>query len=79
MFYVYILKSLKDESFYIGYTADLDDRLRRHNKGDSRYTRNHRPFELIHTESYDSRSEAIRREKQIKSYKGGAAFRKLVT
>jgi len=74
MFYVYILRSLKDGSFYIGHTSDLANRVARHNAGYNRFTRSHRPFELIYSESYNTRSEAIAREKQFKSYKGGAAF-----
>ena len=78
VFFVYILKSLKDGRFYIGYTADLENRIARHNNGKNPSTKYRRPFELIYHEVYNTRQEAMAREKMIKSYKGGVAFQKLI-
>jgi len=78
MFYVYVIKSLKDNRNYIGYTGDLDRRLREHNKGKSKSVRNRGPFELIYSETYNTRQEAASREAQLKRYKGGEAFKKLI-
>lgn len=78
MFYVYILKSLKDEKFYIGSTGDLEKRIKRHNAGKNIATCHRRPFEFIHSEIYNTRAEALQRERQIKSYKGGRAFEALI-
>jgi putative endonuclease len=78
MHYVYILKSRLYEKHYIGYTTDVFKRLKYHNKGSNYSTRKYRPYELIYLEKYLSKSEALKREKQIKSYKGGRAFKKLV-
>jgi putative endonuclease len=50
MYYVYILKSLKDYRHYIGYTADLGKRLLEHNRGKSVSVRNRGPFELLYAE-----------------------------
>jgi putative endonuclease len=47
MYYVYVLKSLRDGSFYIGYTFDLKRRFKEHNEGESMFTKNKRPYELI--------------------------------
>ncbi|MBI4137994.1 MAG: GIY-YIG nuclease family protein [Candidatus Wildermuthbacteria bacterium] len=47
MYYVYILQSLKNNSLYIGYTADLKKRFKEHNNGESLATRPFRPYKLI--------------------------------
>ena len=77
-YYVYILKSKKDNKYYIGSTSDVVARLNFHNAGLQRSTKNRTPFELVLFEEYESKEEALKREKQIKSLKGGAAFQKLL-
>ena len=66
-FWVYILKSDYDGTHYIGNTQNVEDRLRRHNKGDYRYTKGHRPWKIAYSESVKSRSGAVRRERFLKS------------
>ena len=66
---VYILKSKKDGSYYIGHTQDLDSRLERHNQGRVKYTKSKRPWELAYLEKYPDRSSAMAREEQIKKRK----------
>ena len=78
MYYVYILKSLKDNGFYIGCTKDLNQRLVEHNKGKTKSLRSRRPLVIVYTEKYDSVTLAFNREKEIKSYKGGHEFKKLL-
>jgi len=78
MYIVYVLKSIKDGGYYIGCTSDMERRLRDHNGGKNRSTRNRRPFKLVYTELYNDRSAAYNREKQIKRYKGGKSFKKLL-
>lgn len=78
MFYVYILQSLKDGSYYIGQTKDLERRVFKHNSGASHFTKPRTPYKVIYSESLPDRITAIKREKQIKSYKGGEAFKKLI-
>jgi putative endonuclease len=75
---VYILRSLKDGKFYIGSTSNVKTRLSFHNAGLQRSTKSRIPFELIYSEEYNSKTEALKREKQIKSYKGGEALKKLI-
>ena len=79
MVFVYILKSSNDKGYYIGICKDLSKRLEKHNNGGVRSTRKRRPFMLIHSEKFDSYSLARIREKEIKSYKGGNKFKKLVS
>ncbi len=71
LFFVYILKSTKDNKFYIGQTNNLEKRLLRHNSGKVTATKNRRPFILVYKEEYKSRAEAMQREKYLKSLKGG--------
>lgn len=64
--FVYIL-SCSDGSLYTGYTTDLERRVSEHNSGNgAKYTRGRTPVTLVHSESYDSRSEAMSREYEIK-------------
>jgi len=68
-YFVYILRSLKDGTYYIGSTQDLSERVERHNQGRSKYTKAKRPWELVHSEELPDRSSAVRRENQIKRRK----------
>ena len=77
--FVYILQSLRDHKYYIGETADVEARLLFHNAGKQRSTKNRIPFIIILTEQFESRQQALHREKQIKSWKGGNAFKELIS
>lgn len=68
-YYVYLLKSLKDEKFYTGQTTDLKNRLAQHNRGRVRSTKARRPFKLVYWESLETRSAAMKRERRLKSLK----------
>lgn len=70
MFYVYILKSLKNGRFYTGSTNDIERRLHEHNIGQTKYTSKIWPFELVYKEVYNTKLEAIRRERFLKTGKG---------
>jgi len=66
-YYVYILRC-KDGSYYTGYAKDAEKRFEMHKKGrGARYTRMHEPETLVYTEQFESRSEAVRRERKIKT------------
>ncbi|MBU1038995.1 GIY-YIG nuclease family protein [Patescibacteria group bacterium] len=77
MYYVYVLKSQKTDRYYIGSTGNLEDRLIRHNSSRSKLTKKEAPWKLVYSELYSSRKEAVKREKQIKSYHGGNEFKRL--
>jgi putative endonuclease len=65
-YYVYVL-SCEDGTFYTGYTTSLERRIRLHKKGrGARYTHAHGAVKVIHREVFATRSEAMRRERQIK-------------
>jgi len=68
MYYIYMIKSLKSQRLYYGYTCDLKRRLEQHNQGVNRSTKSHKPWELIYYEAYKCRKDALNREKQMKRY-----------
>ncbi len=78
-FTTYVLYSKKFNKIYIGFTSDLDARLNSHNflskKG---YTFNFRPWILIHSESFDTKAAAMKREKELKSANGRLFIWKLI-
>jgi putative endonuclease len=67
MFYVYVLHSIADGGFYIGYTTDLRRRLSEHKQGTSFATRHRGPWKLIYYEAYTERLDAEGRERYLKS------------
>ncbi|MCK5655459.1 MAG: GIY-YIG nuclease family protein [Candidatus Aureabacteria bacterium] len=69
MFYVYILKSEKDGSYYIGQTKDLGKRIKCHNLGYSKFTKAKRPWKLAYKQCFNTRSEAVTRELALKRKK----------
>jgi len=78
-YFVYILCSLKDGSYYVGSSNDLPDRLERHNQGRSKYTRAKRPWELVYYETYPDRPSAVRREREFKKRKSKEFLENLVS
>ncbi len=69
MYFVYILEC-SDDTLYTGITTDLDRRILEHNgkiTGGAKYTNARGPVELLHSEKYPTRSEALKREYEIKS------------
>ena len=79
MWYVYVLKSEKNGRYYIGHTQNLDERLRMHNSGKTKSPKGYLPVNIIHTEVLETKQDAYKREMQIKSYKGGNAFKKIIS
>ena len=73
MFFVYVLRSKKDKSFYIGFSNDLKERIKKHNQGEVFSTKNLRPLELMYCEVYKSKKDALIREKRLKQFAKGFA------
>jgi len=78
MYFVYILQSLKTNKYYTGQTSNIHNRLECHNDGRVKSTKNFRPWKLIHLEELNDRSDACKRELEIKNYKGGILFKRLL-
>jgi putative endonuclease len=68
-YFVYIIQSLKDDTYYVGSTRDLNERIERHNQGRSKYTKTKRPWKLRYSEKHPDRSCASIRENEIKARK----------
>ena len=67
MYYIYILLSLRDKNFYVGYTKDLQSRLKLHNSGQVASTKNRQPLKLIYYEVCINQQDATHREKYLKT------------
>jgi putative endonuclease len=66
--YVYVLRCA-DDTLYTGYTTDVERRVAEHDAGEgAKYTRGRTPVELVHVESFDSKSGAMSREYEIKQW-----------
>lgn len=68
MFYVYFLKSLKNNDLYVGSTENLENRILLHNAGRVKSTQFYKPWKLLGYEAYNSRSEAVKKERFFKSH-----------
>lgn len=77
MFYTYILENLSGV-LYIGQTGNLDTRLDWHNSGKSIYTKNKGPWKIIFSIKFNTRSEAIKCEKYLKSLKSPKYIREYI-
>lgn len=75
MYYVYILKSLKDHSLYIGYTNNIERRFFEHNSGQSTYTKSRCPWIVVYYEAFKNLEDAKKREKALKYF--GKAYGQL--
>lgn len=67
MYYVYILRCT-DGSLYCGYTTDVEKRFEKHKSGKgAKYTKSHPPLEVVYKEEFENKSDALKRECEIKS------------
>ena len=66
-FFVYLLRSLEDSSYYVGITNDLDRRLKEHNNKKLHYTSKHAPYEIVWFKEYSSMVDARKHEKWLKN------------
>jgi putative endonuclease len=78
MFFTYIIQSQTSGKFYVGHTANLDNRLREHNSGESKSTRNKGPWILVHSDPFATRSEAQKHEYEIKSKKSSESIKRII-
>ena len=76
MFQVYAIKSKKRNYIYVGLTNNLEERLKRHNRGTNKTTSSYSPFDLIHVEDFDDRVAARAREEYLKSGVGKEFLKK---
>ena len=78
-FHLYILRSQTTGRYYVGQSQDLAARISYHNANYSKSLRNRGPWQLVYKEEYSTRSEALRREREIKSWKDRRMIERLVS
>lgn len=66
-FFVYIIRSRKNNDIYIGSTENLENRLRLHNAGKVKSTKSYKPWELLEYREFDSRNKAVEQERFLKT------------
>ena len=75
--FVYILYSDNFDSFYIGYTTDMERRLLEHNSGLTKPTKAKRPWRMLYHEKFELQVDALRREKFLKAQKNKSFYYRL--
>ena len=78
-FIVYILYSEILDKYYVGFTANIEERLRKHNNRHKGFTGKNNDWKVVYSESYDSKSAAIKREREIKNWKSRIKIQKLIS
>ncbi|MBZ0326719.1 MAG: GIY-YIG nuclease family protein [Altibacter sp.] len=78
MYFVYIIESERDGTYYIGQSDNLEKRLELHNNGFSKYTSRKLPWKLVYYESYPSRKESIVRERFLKQQRNREFYKRLI-
>jgi putative endonuclease len=79
MWEVYILKSINFGKYYVGYSQNAFFRLiEYHNKGKCKSTKHFMPYKIMRIEKFNNKTEALKRERQIKKMKGGIQFKVLL-
>ena len=78
MYFVYIIESEKDGTYYIGQSDNLEKRLEQHNNGFSKYTSRKLPWKLVYYESYLTRKESIVRERFLKQQRNREFYKRLI-
>jgi putative endonuclease len=77
-FYVYVLKSIKSDFLYVGYSENLKTRFTSHNNREVTSTKSYIPFDLIHYEAYKNMKDAKRREEYFKTTKGKVTLKQML-
>jgi putative endonuclease len=79
MYYTYIIYSESSDKYYIGHTHDLLLRLQRHNEGWTRSTKSGIPWQLVYNEEFETKSQAMKREYEIKHKKSRKFIEDLIS
>ena len=78
MYYVYILQSEVDATYYVGFTENIENRIAQHNNGKSNYTSRKIPWKLVYVEKFEIKSAALKREKFLKKQRNSVFYQKLI-
>jgi len=75
-YYVYVLRSIKNNDLYIGFSGDLRERVKDHDQGNVKATKDNRPWKLVYYEAYHDKRDATKRERQLKNHRAKSDLRK---
>jgi len=78
MYYVYVLRSISSGRLYKGFCSDLERRLSEHNSGKTQSSKPFIPWKIVYYEMFNSRDEAIAREKFLKTSAGRRFLKKYI-
>jgi putative endonuclease len=78
MFFTYIIKSLNNNSYYIGQTDNIENRLIYHNSGRNKSTKRYLPWIVVYKKIFETRVEAVKYESYLKSLKSRKALEKII-
>ena len=78
-YFLYILKSLSADKFYVGISANPELRLSYHNSFEKGFTSRYRPWKIVFTKMFPSKKEALAAEKKIKSWKSSKMIFKVIS
>ena len=78
MHFIYIIYSASIDKYYIGYSQDLIGRIEKHNRPHKGFTGQAQDWKLIYQEEYIEKSEALKREKEIKNWKSRSRIESLI-
>jgi putative endonuclease len=78
MYFVYVVRNQGNGRHYTGHTGDLTQRLGQHNQGVTKSTKNRGVWKLVYQEEFATRTDAMRREKYLKSGKGREELRRVI-
>ena len=67
VYYVYVLKSIRDRNYYVGQTSNVEERVKLHNSGKVKSTKHRKPFVLVYYEACLSRKDSVKRELYLKT------------
>jgi putative endonuclease len=70
MYFTYVIKSIQHDYYYKGHCENLDKRLQEHNLGLTVSIKPYRPFVMVYFEKFETREEAVKRERYFKSAAG---------
>ena len=78
MYQVYIIYSKSIDKYYVGYTNEIDRRIKEHNRLKGKFTDRGIPWEIIYTESFKDKNDATKREAEIKAKKSRIYIENLI-
>jgi putative endonuclease len=79
VYYVYILQSEKDGTFYIGSSQDPNLRLQKHNAPHKGYTSRKQPWKIVYSEKFEAKQDALQRERYLKAQKSREFLLRLIS